>query len=312
MKHIRLLRYVDEVARTGSIRQAAERLNVTPSALNRRIQDLEEELGTKIFERLPRGVRLNAAGELLIRHIRGQLADLSRVRSQIEDLSGFRRGTVSVACSQALAYHLLPTEIAAYQAEFPLVRFDVRVHDHRDALRALLEFEADLALVFRPSLMPEIQVLAAAEQRVVALMAETHPLAARETLRLRDCAAYPLALPDRSYGGRQILEEATARASFRFEPAVESNSFEFLRNYVRFAGAVTFQIEVGAPQALRERHGLVSRPIDPRDVPPGRLVMGQLRGRALPVAAAKFADRLGRRLEAGALVAAGNGDAPGA
>jgi DNA-binding transcriptional LysR family regulator len=296
MRHLRLLRYVDEVARTGSIRKAAERLNVTASALNRRIQDIEDELGTKIFERLPRGVRLNAAGELLVRHIRTQMADLGRVRSQIEDLSGFRRGTVSIACSQALAYHLLPTEIAAYRESFPLVQFDVQVRDHTDALRALADYEVDLALVFRPSLMADLQVLSRVEQRIVAIMVATHPLAGKATVRLRDCAQYPLALPDRSYGGRQLLDEAIARGSFRFEPAIESNSFEFLRNYVRFQEAITFQIEIGAPQVLRERHGLVARPIDGRDVPVSMLVMGQLRGRALPVASAKFADQLGSRL----------------
>lgn len=301
MRHLRLLRYVDEVARAGSIRKAAERLNLTASALNRRVQDIEEDLGTRIFERLPRGVRLNAAGELLIRHIRGQLAEMSRVRSQIEDLSGFRRGTVSIACSQALAYDLLPSAIAAYRAEFPLVEFQVKVRDHGDALRALADFEVDLALVFRPSLMPEFQVLASAEQRVVAIMSAEHPLASKPALRLRDCAAHPLALPERSYGGRQLLEEATARSSFRFEPVVESNSFEFLRNYVRFERAITFQIEVGAPASLKERHGLVARPIDPRDMASARLAMGQLRGRALPVAAAKFAEQLGRRLEGGPL-----------
>jgi DNA-binding transcriptional LysR family regulator len=296
MKHLRLLRYVDEVARTGSIRKAAERLNLTASALNRRVQDIEDDLGTQIFERLPRGVRLNAAGELLIRHIRSQLADMNRVRSQIEDLSGFRRGTVSIACSQALAYELLPIAIAAYRREFPLVEFDVQVRDHTDALRALGAFEVDLALVFRPSVMADFQVLASAEQRVVAIMAADHPLAAAASVRLRDCATFSLALPDRSYGGRQLLDEATARSSFRFEAVVESNSFEFLRNYVRFEQAITFQIEIGAPATLRDRHGLVARPVDLRDIQPARLAMGQLRGRALPVAAAKFAEQLGRRL----------------
>ena len=62
MRHLRLLQYVDEVARAGSIRRAAERLNVTASAVNRRIMDLEEELDAELFERRPRGVRLTAAG----------------------------------------------------------------------------------------------------------------------------------------------------------------------------------------------------------------------------------------------------------
>lgn len=296
MRHARFLRYIDMVARTGSIRRAAEELNLTASALNRRIQDFEEELGTPIFERLPRGVRLNAAGELMIRHFRAQIADLSRVRSQIEDLSGFRRGMVSIACSQALAYDLMPNMVAAYRREFPLVNFSIRVLDHRDALRALGEFEVDLALVFRPPPVPEFQILASAEQRVMAIMQAQHPLAGQEGLRLRDCAGYPLALPDRSYSGRQLLEEATARSSYRLEPAVESNSFEFLRNFVRNELAITFQIEIGAPPQDRERYGLVAKPIDPRDIQSARIAIGQLRGRALPVATAKFAERLGSRL----------------
>ena len=301
MKHQRLLRCIDEITRSSSIRKAAERLNMTGSALNRRLQDLELELGEKIFERLPRGVRLNAAGELLVGHIRNQIADLARVRSQIDDLSGFRRGTVSIACSQAMAHHILPIEVAAYRRNFPHVSFRVEVRDHRDALRALKEFEVDLALVFRPSAAADFQVLAVVEQRVMAVIAETHPLAQHKSVRLHDCAQYPLALPDASYGGRQILAEATGTRSFPFEPAIESNSFEFLRNYVLLEQAVTFQIELGAPISTGAGTGLVSRPVEPHDIRPGRLVFGKLRGRALTVASAKFADQLILRLESAAL-----------
>ena len=130
MRHLRFLRYVDEVARAGSIRKAAEQLHVTASAVNRRIMDLEEELGAPLFERRARGVRLTAAGELFVRYIREQTGDVERMKSQIEDLKGLRRGTVRIACSQALALDFLPREIAAYRAKFPLVQFDVKVFDH--------------------------------------------------------------------------------------------------------------------------------------------------------------------------------------
>ena len=115
MRHLRFLRYVDEVARAGSIRKAADVLHVTASAVNRRIMDLEEELGAPLFERRPRGVRLTAAGELFVRYIREQTGDVERMKSQIEDLKGLRRGTVRIACSQALALDFLPREIAAYR-----------------------------------------------------------------------------------------------------------------------------------------------------------------------------------------------------
>ena len=62
MRHLRLLTHVVEVARTGPIRRAAELLNLTPSAMNRRIQDLYAEIGTPLFGRRPRAVKLTTHG----------------------------------------------------------------------------------------------------------------------------------------------------------------------------------------------------------------------------------------------------------
>ena len=115
MRHMRILQYVDEVARTGSIRRAAAKLHVTASAVNRRIMDLEVELGAPLFERRARGVRLTAAGEVFVRYVREQGAGLERTRSHIEDLRGLRRGTVRIACSQALGFDFMPRMIAEFR-----------------------------------------------------------------------------------------------------------------------------------------------------------------------------------------------------
>src|SRR5437588_11915754 len=293
MRHLRFLRYVDEVARAGSIRKAADVLHVTASAVNRRIMDLEDELGAPLFERRPRGVRLTAAGELFVRYIREQWGDVERMKSQIEDLKGLRRGTVRIACSQALALDFLPREIAAYRAKFPLVQFDVKVFDHERAMAALAAYEVDLVLVFRPPFLANFQPLMSLRQRLVALMPADHPLAARQKIRLSDCVGYPVALAERSLGGRQLLAEVLARSNLRFEIAAESNSFEFLRGMVLRDKVISFQIEIGAI----ESEALAVRQIDDRDVPHADLVLGQLRGRNLPVAAAKFAEQLARMLE---------------
>lgn len=295
MRHLRIVRYVDEVARSGSIRKAAERLNVTASAVNRRIMDLEEELDARLFERKSRGVRLTAAGELFVRYIREQTADVERLKSQIEDLKGLRRGTVRIACSQALALKFLPQEIAGFRARFPLVQFDVHVLDHERAMTALAAYEVDLVLVFRPPFLANFQPLMTLQQRLVALMAADHPLASRPTIRLRDCANYPLALPERSIGGRQLIDEVLARTNLHLNVMVESNSFEFLRGLVLQDKMLSFQIKIGTIGI--DEMGLVVRDIDDRDVPRGDLVLGQLRGRNLPVPAAKFAEQLAQVLK---------------
>ena len=83
MRFMTSLRFIDAVAREKSIRKAAEKLAITSTALNRRILQIEDELGQPLFERLASGVRLNTAGELFVQHIRTQTAELARVQSQI-------------------------------------------------------------------------------------------------------------------------------------------------------------------------------------------------------------------------------------
>ena len=212
MKHLRTLGYIADIAASGSIRRSAERLHLTPSALTRKIQDFEQELGVPVFERLAHGMRLNAAGELLVRHIRSQTADFERLRSQIADLSGLRRGHVTIASSQAFVDEVLPREIAAYRAQFPLVTFAVSMRDHTLGVAALASFEAELALLLAPPPAPEMRVLLAGRQPLCAMMRADHPLASgRGPVRLAHCLQHPVALPDHSLAIRHLLDAALAR-----------------------------------------------------------------------------------------------------
>jgi DNA-binding transcriptional LysR family regulator len=296
MRHLRLLAHVVEVARMGSIRKAAEHLNLTPSAMNRRIQDLEAEVGTPLFERRPRGVKLTTAGEMFVRYARSQIADAERMRSHVEDLRGLRRGPILIACSQALAFDFLASRIAGFQKLHPKVMFDLKVMDHDRALAALSAYEVDLALIFRPALGPSLRVIAKIPQRLVAIVRADHPLAKKKTVRLSECAPYPAALPDRSLSGRQILDEVTARRDLHLNMLAESNSFEMLRGLVFRCNMISFQIEIGAPSGDLGI-GLIGCPIDPRDVPTADLVLCQLRGRGLSVAAATFAETLAKAMQ---------------
>ena len=94
--HAAVLRYIDQVARLGSIRRAAGVLNVASSAVNRQILKLEAEIGTSLFERVGNGVRPTAAGEYVIRHARETIARWNNVRSDISTLSGDIHGEVRI------------------------------------------------------------------------------------------------------------------------------------------------------------------------------------------------------------------------
>lgn len=294
MKHLTTLRLIDQIARTGSIRAAAELVSQTPSAVQRRVQAFEDELGEQIFERFAHGVKLNAAGEVAIYHIRQTLAENERLQSRLADLTGLRRGHVTLGCSQALTPYFLPAEIALYIDEFPGVSFDVKVVEHTEAEAALNAFLIDIALVFDTQSAPGFEVLLNVPQRLAAIMASDHPLAGKEVLRLRDCLAWPIVLPTRNFGGRRLFERSLASKGLTATPVLESNSFEYLKAHVARTDAITFQVEIGAPEIDDAR--VTTCALEPRDVWAGSLFLGQLKGRSLSVAASRFVEQISRSL----------------
>lgn len=295
MRYLRTFELIEAVVRAGSIRKAAEDTNLTASALNRRIQGFEQEFGWPIFERLPRGMRLNPAGELLMQHIRLQRTDLARVQSQVADLSGERRGHVSIACSQALLPYFLPQQIAIYRANHPGVTFSINVRDRAQAESDLATYSSDLALVFEPVHLVEFDVLYALPQRVHAVYREGSPLGEPATLRLRDCLNHRLVLPTSAYGVRNLLQLAATSIGRSLTPTIETESFDLIRHYVTQENAVGFQIPIGLKPPGEAGFG--HRPLAERDVRPGQLLLGQMKGRALPVASAKFGQQLVAALE---------------
>lgn len=291
MKQFLDFRYFQVVAKTGSIRKAADKLSITSTALNRRILAMESELDEKLFERQATGVRLSAAGELFLHHVQKQVADLERVKSQISDLSGIRRGHINIACSQALLTSFFPEQIAKFRDQHPAVTFSLYLRDRKAAEATLLDNSVDLAIVFEPMHMNELQVLICKEQQLYAIMPIDHVLAEKKELKLSDCTNYPLALPTSEYGVRKILDFKANWSKLDLSPAVESDSFEFLRNHVINEGCITFQIEIGLPQILKEI-GLVAIPLSKADMAAGSLYLIQKKSRALPTAAARFAEQL--------------------
>src|SRR5690606_16434101 len=113
------LRYFHEVAVSGSIRQAAERVHVAASALSRQISKLEHEFDTPLLERRTTGVVLTPAGHLLAQHTRTMFRDLQRLKSQVDDLRNLQRGLVTISVIEGIVSDLLPDIMTGFLALFP-------------------------------------------------------------------------------------------------------------------------------------------------------------------------------------------------
>lgn len=287
----RLLTYVDAVARHGSIRKAAEALNVAASALNRQILDLEADLGSTLFERLPRGLRPTAAGEVFLAYARQAISELKVVESRIEQLRGLVRGQVNVAAVESVAGGLLPAAITKFQATHPNVRFHVRIGAPEELVSALAADQTDLVLTHHAPATGDIAVVTVTQQALCAMVVPDHPLADRATLRLRDCLGYPLALADTSLAGRALIEQVLVQASFTLEPRMVSNSVEAMKAFARLNRGVCFQFH-SPGKAIVPPGDMIAIPLVDRPLQQAKLILATRRGRVLPIAAAAFVELL--------------------
>ena len=295
MRHLTVLKYIEKISRTGSLRSAAEELGITASALNRRILGIEEELGIEIFERHPAGLRPNTAGEILLKYIRDQIADMDRVKSRIADLSGMRAGHINIATTREVVQFFLPDMIKYHLAEFPAVTFGVNLHERGEAEASLLDNTNDIAIVFDPVHLKDLQITYTGAQQVLCIMSTQHPLARRKQLKIYDCIDFPVLLPKHPEGIRQVLDSVAAKVGITLEPALESNSLDLLRLMSQDSEAISFCLAINLRPEL-EKDRLVSVPLDLSGIPPGILVAGYLRGRTLPVAAARFLESVNKKL----------------
>ena len=295
MRHLLIPKYVEKIARTGSLRSAAEELGITPSALNRRILGIEKELGVEIFERHPSGLRTNIAGEILLKHFRDQIADMDRVKSSIADLSGRRAGHINIATTREVVQYFLPSLIKRHLVEFPAVTFGVNLLERGEAEISLLDNTNDIAIVFEPIRHLELQIVYSGNQQLFCVMSDKHPLAVRKELRIYDCIDYPLLLPKRPEGIRQVLDSAAEKIGIALNPALESNSLDLLRLMSQGSKALSFCLAINQrPDLISDR--LASVPLFIPRSSTGKLVAAHLRNRVLPVAAARFLENVNKEL----------------
>ena len=280
--HSSALRYLDEVVRCGSICKAAARLNVASSAVNRRILRLEAELGTLIFERQPRNLRLTAAGEILILHVRRTLQDLERVESEIEDLQGMRRGTVNLVALEGLGTELLSSVLKDFRARYPRVNFAISIAQSALIPDIVESGEAHIGVAFNTPIKPGIRRVTSATFNIGVVMTSDHPLANASKIRLTDCVQYPVCMADQTISAGPIISEALARISFDLKPAIICNSTEVLKAMVRDGLGLALKSAVGLEREINAGE-LVYKPLEERLTQ--RLFLIQKVDRNLPIAA---------------------------
>ena len=228
----RFLRYFMAVGRLGSIRRAADELNVSASAIDRQILNVEAQLGVPLFERLPSGLRLTAAGEIMMAAGGRWQKNMADVRAQIEDLRGLKRGHVEMAVIDALAKGYVPAVIRAIQDRYPGITIGIRVLENDGVRRAIQSGEVDFGILFDPSSYRELTVRAFVDVVLGFIAPPDHPLATRGAVRFSACDGMPVILPARPLAVCEQIEVLAGTTGITLDRRASSDNIQMITSLV--------------------------------------------------------------------------------
>jgi DNA-binding transcriptional LysR family regulator len=289
------LRYFDEAIRHGSIRKAADHLHVASSAVNRQLLQLEAEMDVKLFERLPRGVRATAAGEVVLGYVRRWNRDSVSLNRDLAALRGGVRGTIRIAASESFTDELLPRAMHELQARFPQVDFSVISGDNYLITSQLLARDADVVLAFDVSNDVRAEVAATITSPLGVITVPDHPLTRMRRVTLRDCAPYPLIIPGSSWLQHSGLNVLFSEDNLPDHVVARAERPGMLKALVRAGIGIAYLTALGVERDLDERK-LAWTPLSPGIIKPATISLMVARGRIAPLYTQAFVDILKREL----------------
>ncbi|HEY2437621.1 MAG TPA: LysR family transcriptional regulator [Solirubrobacteraceae bacterium] len=212
--NLRQLEYFVAIADAGSVTRAAEQLFVSQPSLSQQIAALEQELGGQLLERLPRGVRLTAAGQSLLPEARAAIHHADRGRHAVRSALELEAGQIEVAATTATAAGVLPTVLRGWQERYPGIEISLLEFLHRRAMvDAVRDGVGDIAVGAHPHNWPgPVEHLGWEEFKVV-LPAED-PLLELRSIRLAALAGRRWVHFAAATGLAEVLDICCASAGF--------------------------------------------------------------------------------------------------
>jgi len=185
---LRHLRYFVVVGEEQHYGRASRRLRVAQPALSRQIQDLEEEVGFKFFDRLPRGVKLSVAGKLFLEDARRILQAVSEATARAAHVARGQSGTLRVGFTENASWHgVVPDSFRLFREQQPDAELQLQPAASLEQLDAIRSGRLDAGFAnFMPKIDPELDQLAVAVHHLELAVPKRHPLTKLKKLRLRE------------------------------------------------------------------------------------------------------------------------------
>jgi DNA-binding transcriptional LysR family regulator len=229
-------------------------LRISQPAVSKQLADLESSLGVALVDRLSRGVRLTAAGEVLGRHARRLFQEEEAAETALRSLLGLELGQLAVGASTTIGNYIVPPLFGELHKSHPGVTLELQIANATRIQEQLLEGLLDVGLSEGFVAGGALAIEVFAHDEMVLILAPSHPLASSASRRIHrdDLSRLPFIVRERGSGTRDVVEDALGRRGISIEPVMSLGSTEAVKNAVAnglgaaFVSRLTLDLELAS------------------------------------------------------------------
>ena len=193
------------IAESGSLTTASKRLHISQPAISRQLKWFEARLGVVLFERLPRGMRLTQAGEIL-RDYASRLLEIERsATAAMREIAGVDRGQLAIGASNTIGTYLLPAWLAKFRQKYPKIVVSVFIGNTEQVSEGVADLRFACGFIEGPLHFAGLQVERLLYDEILPVVAGTHALATQKRIDLRSFSSLPLLMREAGSGTREIV-----------------------------------------------------------------------------------------------------------
>lgn len=238
---LRHLRYFVAVAKRLSFTHAASDLRISQPTLSQQIRQLEQGLGTTLFDRVGRTVRLTAGGRVFRQHAERALHEIASGTAALSELEGLVHGTLTIGVFQSFNSSLLPPILAEFCASHPGIRVRVRQLPTREMEERLLKGELDLGIAYIRPVPARIEAEKLFDEPMMLVVGDKHPFAKRRHVDAEQLSDQALVLLTPEFPSRQLVAQWFEAAACQPHVTIEVDSPDAILATVKCSMLATIQ-----------------------------------------------------------------------
>jgi DNA-binding transcriptional LysR family regulator len=220
------------VAQAGGISRGAERLRVSQPAVSKQLKELEDSLGVRLLERLPRGSRLTDGGRILAQYVQRMAALEEEAARAIEEFRGLKRGRLAVGASTTIGAYLLPQVFGEFHRQHPGIELQLEIANTQTIQHQLMEGLVEIGLTEGVIEAEHLDSEVFQEDELVAIAPRGHPLLKKRNVTTRELCDEPFVLREEGSGTRAVVEQALSKRGISVKPVLSLAGTEAIKRVV--------------------------------------------------------------------------------